>query len=242
MNNNRFASKFFLILLVLFLCVSGCAIEKKFVKSDVQTLESVKIAWQSSPVLLRETTASFGVGLSGAMFGAVGGAFSGIAAHAMMQKAGKATQEKYGLPDFSESVMIRLHERVPVEVDGWPNMVMEIKPVTDKSKNTMGNVLVVRVKVLKLSNRRGLTADVTGELSDKAQNVLWRKNFVYETGDFKRKCDLEQLEVDGGKLLREEYEFAANMIASIFIQDLRGELPTTYEVPDLSNAAAWNRR
>lgn len=225
---SRFVVRSFLVLLSMLLCLSGCASpDKRLSKSDLDVVKSVKLARLSPPPLLKETVGAQAVAITGIMFGAIGGGLGGAIYYKMIESAGKEVQEKCALPDFSELVMNKLAERIPREVERWPVMVPEKDPVTPEYANGSDHTLLVRVHLLKIRNGQGLVAGVTTLLHDPQSNVLWQKRFSYISSNYDRIGELEMLEADNGKLLREEYEYAAEKAVSTFIEDLRGDVPIT---------------
>ena len=183
------------------------------------------IAQLKSPPLLKETTGSTVAGVTGMMFGAIGGGIGGAIQYKMMESNGKELQEKCKLPNYGERVFRQLVERIPIEVMGWPKIVVKNDPISDEAEISKDYALIVKVKVVKVKNGVGLTAWTTAKLRDPQGSLLWEKNVKYETKKFDRQCDLDILEADNGKLLLEEYEFAILNTVSTMIKDINGDSP-----------------
>lgn len=220
------AFKSFSIIVVAFLCLSGCAAtDKQLSRDDLKSINSMTVAQLTSPPLLKETTGSALVGATGIMFGAIGGGIGGGIQYKMMESNGKELQEKCNLPNYGESVFKRLVERIPNEVAGWPKIVVKNGPVSDESEITNDYAIIVKTKMVKVKDGSGLYAWTTAQLRNPEGDILWEKNVKYETRKLKRQCDLDILEADKGKLLREEYEFAIQYTVSALIKDLNGDSP-----------------
>lgn len=70
----------------------------------------------------------------------------------------------------------------------------------------------------------GLAILVRAEMGDSKGIVPWGKDFAYDSREYKRYRDIEELKADNFKLLREEIEFAAEATVSDFIKDLSNGL------------------
>lgn len=237
MEHKRFALKSVPVVIALCLIISGCAAERQLVKSDLKTIDSVKLVRHSAPSLLKDTRSSASVALAGVFLGSAGSAIAQETRLGMMKASGLKAEKQYNLPDFSELVIKRLNERIPKEISDWPKMTMSVSPAGPDAYGESGNTLLVHVVWLRVRVVGGFEAEVTGQLYNKRKDVLWRKSFRYFSGDFNRSADIEQLEADNGKLLKDEYAFAADKIATIFIKDLRGELPKETQIA--GDSAAW---
>lgn len=206
--------------------LSGCATtDKQLSKDALNPISSITIAQLKSPPILKETTGSTVVGVTGMMFGAIGGGLGGALQHNMMESNGKELQEKCNLPNYGERVFRHLVDRIPKEVTGWPKIVVKNDPISDEAEVSKDYALLVKVKVVKVKDGVGLTAWTTAQLHDPQGSVLWEKNVKYETKKYNRQSDLDKLEADNGKLLLEEYEFAILNTVSTLIKDLNGESP-----------------
>lgn len=220
--------KWMSILSAVCLLLSGCAAtDKQLSKDNLKPISSMTIAQLKSPPLLKETTGSTVAGVTGMMFGAIGGGIGGAIQYKMMESNGKELQEKCNLPNYGEQVFKQLAERIPMEVTGWPKIVVKNDPISDETDIKNDYAIVVQVKVIKVKDGVGLSTWTTAQLLDPQGSILWEKNVKYQTREFNRQCDLDILEADNGKLLLEEYDFAIQNTVSTLIKDLNGDSPKT---------------
>lgn len=224
--NRNSTLKSFSIILLVCLCLSGCAAaDKQLSRNDLKPINSMKIARLNSPPLLKETTGSTVAGVTGMMFGAIGGGIGGAIQYKMMENNGKELQKMCNLPDYSDQVFNILVDRIPKEVAGWPQIIVTSEPISSEADIAKDYVLLLKVKYLKVKDGIGLSAVTTATLRDPQGNILWEKNVKYETKKFDRQCDLDILEADNGKLLHEEYAFSIENTVSTIIKDLNGDSP-----------------
>lgn len=216
----RITTKIILLFLVVAF-VAGCATDRQLSRSEFQKVTTLNIARFNSPPLLKETTGSKVAGVTGVLFGAIGGGIGGAIQYNMEESNGRELQEKFKLPDYGELVMNSFIKRAPMEVSNWPQMVQENSPVKDDS-NFSGHRLLIKVDIIKVKGGAGFLAETTARLQDSEKNILWQKKFRYESKNFSRTSDLGKLEEENGRLLREEYEFAAEKTTSSLIEDLKG--------------------
>ncbi len=226
MNRNQrknLTLKWLLFFSATIIFASGCAsTEKNLTKNDLKPITSMQVMRFQTPPFLKETKGSQATSAAFGAFGIIGDAVGGSVEQKMMEKGGKELQSKYKLPDFGETVFTRFLERIPKEINGWPQMIIVDKPVTNDSKID-GYALVLSIYMVKVRPDIGVLTVANAELKDKNSNILWKKSFRYATRDLNRPYDLETLEANNGKLLHEEYEFAIENTVAAFIKDLKGE-------------------
>jgi hypothetical protein len=211
---------------VALLCFSGCAAtDKKLSRDALKPVTSITAAHVKSPPLLKETIGSTVAGVTGMMFGAIGGGLGGALQHNLMESNGKELHEKCNLPNFSERLFKQFMERIGKEVAGWPQIIVKNEPISDESEVTNDYAIILKVKTVKVKDDVGLSAWTTAVLRDPQGNILWEKNVRYETKKAGRECDLDVLEADSGKLLHQEYDFAVADTVSTLIKDLNGDPP-----------------
>lgn len=224
------------LLVVIMLFIQGCAnSDKRLALNDLQKIDSLKVVRHESPKLLKATAGSQAIAITGVMFGALGGAFGAALSMAAEAKAGSALAEQCNLPDFGELVFNRFVERMPVEMAGWPKMDVEKPPVADDLV-LKGYSLLIEVGQIRVKNGTGFAAATTARMVDLGSNVLWERKTIYTSEKFDRCTTLEELEADSGRLLREEFEYAAEKTVSDFIAHLKGE-PSEVEKPEQKEAA-----
>lgn len=210
----------------MLLYLSGCAATgKQLSRDDLKPINSMTAAQLKSPPLLKETTGSTVAGVTGMMFGAIGGGIGGAIQYKMMESNGKELQEECKLPIYGELVFKQLIEKIPSEVTGWPKIVVKNYPISDEAEITNDYALLVSVKTIKVKDGTGLTAWTTAKLRDPQGNILWEKSVEYQTKKFSRQCDLDILEAEKGRLLHEEYQFAVENTVLTLIKDLNQGTP-----------------
>lgn len=69
---------------------------------------------------------------------------------------------------------------------------------------------------------KGFLTDTVATLRDPKGEILWQRDYTYFSKDFNRSKEIEEYEADGGKFLKEEFDFAADRTASVFFDDLSG--------------------
>ncbi len=228
---------FIIFLVVTLLFIQGCATsDKRLALNELQKIDSLNMVRHESPTLLKETIGSQAIAFTGIMFGAIGGALGGALSIAAEQKAGKALAEKCSLPDFGELVLNRFVEQIPAEIPGWPKMDVEKTPVNDNFVLKSGYSLLIEVGQIRVKTGTGFAVGTTVRMIDAEENVLWQRKMTYTSKQFNRCTILEELEADNGKLLREEFDFAAEKIISDFIAHLKG-LPSEAEKSERRGAS-----
>lgn len=211
---------------LMLVCLSGCAVtDKQLSKDSLKPITSMTAAHIKSPPLLKETTGSTVAGVTGMMFGAIGGGLGGAIQYKMMESSGKELQEKCNLPNFGERLFKHAIDRIPREVKDWPRITIKNEPISDESDIDNDYAIILQIKAVKVKDGIGLSTWTSARLRDPEGNTLWEKTVRYETKKAGRNCDLDVLEADNGKLLHQEYDFAIEDSISALINDLNGNLP-----------------
>jgi len=84
-------------------------------------------------------------------------------------------------------------------------------------------LLEIRPKILRvhyIGVSKGLIAITTAQLKDAAGEEIWRSSFQYDSADYGRNTNLDQWEENEGKLLKEEWPFAAEETAKFFSRSM----------------------
>lgn len=238
-------------LMVSLLFLQGCTADKHFVKKDGVLTSNLKVVRYETPGILRSTMAETFF-LTAATVALPGGSLLFMLSDEYAKTRGEKMQVK--IPDFGYLVMDKFTRRLNNEVPNWPALTIVDKPVkeegTPKSQRLSGDpsedfaepctLIEIRVKRLAYGyldfirgGGNGFLSKTVITMKDPEGDVLWQKTFTYLSKDFNRDRDVDELEADDGKLLREELEFAAEKTASEFIKDLNGEDPVA-EVRDRS--------
>ena len=67
----------------------------------------------------------------------------------------------------------------------------------------------------------GFYSDTIVSMKDSAGNTLWKKNFTYISGNFKRSRSVDEFLANHEQLLREEIVFASEKTVSDFIEHFK---------------------
>jgi len=132
-----------------------------------------------------------------------------------------------GMPKINELVMNNFFERAGKEIPGWPTMVIEEQAVTNKKdyfrqySGTKMLFLNATNYAPHLSTGHGFVSYFYGFLADSEGDIIWKKMFVYTSEGYGRARSVDEYKTDNFKLLKEEIEFAADTIASVFIEDIK---------------------
>jgi hypothetical protein len=138
-------------------------------------------------------------------------------------KMEKKISEKFQLPDFGEMVMNEFSDKILINQDDFPKMVIEKNPVeNDSIEKSNGYLLLLGFGMLKVENNEGLTTSTVLKLIDPSKEVISQKVFVYKSINYDRCGKLKELEADNGKLLHEEYKFAAEETVKNLLLYLNG--------------------
>ena len=151
------------------------------------------------------------------------GPFVGIVAgglEAKEQVGGKEMIKKYELPDFGKLMSEHFVERVAKELPGFPQMQLEPQPVKDASQ-LEAPYLILRVFNLRVDDS-GFTAWVTARMVDGDKAEVWLKGYLYQSKDHNRAHSLTEYEAEGGRLLKEEYQYALDDVVLGLIRSLKG--------------------
>jgi hypothetical protein len=131
-------------------------------------------------------------------------------------------RERLGLPDFGQLVMKKFVERAPEQIPNWPKMVVEDTPIDEAPSHDRGYQLTFRVSfvIVRSYGELGLSTHSGSELLAPDGSLLWRRYSSYSQSQAGRAKELDVLEADGGKLLKEEMNFAAEKTAQDFIDHM----------------------
>ena len=214
-------------LFAVLLLLSGCATSPPFqdiafTASGSQSLSPLKVVRHEVPIATKVARGQMAMPV---LFGPLGA----LALAAAQQGGGKELMERYRLPDYGELVVEIFVKLAAREVPGWPEMVVEGKPVA-RDFSYPGALLTVSPGSLIFSTTedlRGFNAGVVVRLTDPRGNVLWQTQFMYQSKTSGRARDWEEFEADEAKLLKEEMDFAADTTAAYLVRHLKGERKPT---------------
>jgi len=169
---------------------------------------------------------------SGVLLGVVGAGL-GYAIH----NAASVQPSNPELPDYGKLVTDQFVKRAPKEIPHWPSMTIEDTPVDtvyeNYSKSSVSAdakdcyVLEIKVDEIKIETTTGLSIQTTIKMTDKDNNVVWEKGYVYDPNNFSRGKNYESLKADNFKLLKEEYKFASEVTVTDFITHFKNSLSST---------------
>jgi len=208
----------FSIILLLFL-LQACAGRLPLVKDNLKSISAVTVVRHQTPTIgLRTVGSGVLLGLGGIVTAPVGAS--------MEASGGKEVQEKGGLPDFGELVMLKFAERVPKEIPEWPEIKTENRPVPKDYQYKDADYLEFKIQELTIITVSGLLAVTNVTMFNKKGKVIWRDHFRY-TGIVHHKehkgKNKEYWEADNYKILKEEMLFAADYTVSEFIKAIKTE-------------------
>lgn len=212
------------VALIVALASQGCATaEKALLRSDLEKISQLTVARQSSPEISKHSGTGTGAGvLLGAVLG-LGGI--GLAWQAIAYSEGKEMRERLGLPDFGQLLMKKFVERTAEQIPNWPKMIVEEVPIDEAPPQDRGYLLTLKVGLIIVRSYGdvGLTTSSSGELLAPDGSLLWRKSFQYSQSQAGRAKELDVMEADGGKVLKEEMDFGAETTAQGFIDHITGK-------------------
>jgi len=200
--------------LAALLLIQGCATDKPLVKRDLASLTPLKVVRHNTPEIKIHTVG--GMVLGGLLFG-------GFGMEAVGAARGKALREQSSLPDYGQLVMSKVIERLPKEIPDWPRMIVEDKPVESDYVYKPGFLLAFDIDAMTRYSvgPKGFNAITSAEMHGPNGDLIWRKQFFYSQHQSGRDRELNELEADNAKLLKEEMDFAAEKTVTDFIEDLR---------------------
>ena len=153
-------------------------------------------------------------------FTIVGGGVAGAMTLGIESRNGAELSERLKLPDYSELLMTKFVKAVQTEMPDWPKCSIDNEVFTDNRKEGEYHI-VFRVFQARVSPATGLNMATDAEMFAPDQTKIWGRRFYYSSADFERFTDLAKLEANEGKLLHEEWQYAADQTVSYFISSLK---------------------
>lgn len=213
-----------LCLMLSLIILQGCTSNKAYVKRDPALISPLKCIRYETPSIQKKT-AGESLLIGAAVIVAPGGPAIYLMGEEYAKLRGKDIQNI--IPDFGSLVIDKFGEKITRETEEFPDLTVVNPPVQDDYADTC---TLIEFKVKKLTygylgpwNGKGFLSDTVASMKDKTGEVLWQKDFTYMSKDFERDREMEEFEADEGKLLKEEFEFAAEKTATDFYQDLTGK-------------------
>jgi len=210
------------LLLVIFI-LQGCALPNQpYVKKDASAAPPLKVVRYETATFRTYNTGNMiaSIVVPGVLIGGIGAGI-GYAIHRGMS----TESDDPARPDFGKIVMDKFIERSKNEIPNWPNMLVEEKIIKEPLSDKQYAVLELQVVDIRVELRTNvLMIDTIITMKDRENNIIWQKGYAYDSGDFRRINTIEALKVDNYKLLKNEYDFAANETITDFIMHFKNSL------------------
>jgi hypothetical protein len=136
---------------------------------------------------------------------------------------GKKMIETYSLPHYGRLVLDNFLTHATDELRYWPEVIVE-QNEEKASKLAEGQFLLeIRPKIIRVRYfllHKGLNSITTALLKDSTGQVIWQSSFEYRSEDYGRNAHIDQWEENEGKLLKEEWAFAAEETATFFSRSI----------------------
>jgi hypothetical protein len=167
-----------------------------------------------------------------------GGSALFVLGNDIAQSNGERMQE--AVPDFGSLVISKLGKRLNNGSKSMPAVTVQYQPIPEErvvpslpgqpapeKREVTSTRIEVRVKKIVYGyldpfKGKGFLSDTVATLRDPKGDVLWQKDYTYFSKDFKRSKEIADYEADGGRFLKEEFDFAADKTALAFFNDLNG--------------------
>jgi hypothetical protein len=199
-------------------------------REKVSRAKKIISGWSSLRVIRRKTPGVGKYTKGDFVISTVAGATVGFAGSmgykmAKLYPAGEKLVKKYDLPDFGELLVTSFAEKASAELPGWPEIVLEDKPLEEGYAATGPSVLFAPYAVVfsTFGLNRGLTAYVDLKIIDPNGRTILKGTTRYASRYHGRNRKWEELEAHNGRLLREELEFAAETVAEKMVDLFKGE-------------------
>jgi hypothetical protein len=207
--------------------VQGCATDKSYARKDFSSLTSVKVIRYETPGIERSTKTETLL-LTTAVIAVHGGSALLLLNDKYCEERGQEMQEE--IPDFGLLVMNNFVDKLKHEIPDFPALTVECTPVEAEhtESSTLISFKVKRVAYGFMDPLRGsgnnFYSKTVVTMKDPQGYVIWQRNFLYLSENFDRAKEIDELEADDAKLLKEEMHFAAEQTAADFIAHLRGDI------------------
>ena len=225
------------LLVFILLLVQACATQEK--KLSIHGFQSVPVIhlvrYETSP-FLKDTAGAQAVAMTGIMFGAIGGGLGGAMYYKIMESSGKELADKLSLPDFGDIVFSRFSDRLNSDMSHWPKIKTISEPVDKEYKAEQGFTIIMTFGEIKVVNGTGLSTVTTAKMIDEDNNLLWNKTYHYKSKWSKRVTNIDELEAENGKLLKEEFAYAAEMTIADLMQHLNAGHEKERNIQQVSEA------
>lgn len=218
---------------ILLLC-QACAVPDVPLKiGNMQSINSLQVVRAKPPGLEQITPGAQAIAFAGMMFGAMGAGLGGAISESMEIAGGKALARKCHAPDFGRLVLDDFAAGVPKRLPGWPKLIVTEDPVS-ANYQPEGYTILLRVVNMQVNKSTGFESYIVAKMTDPQKKIVWKKGFLYKSGDYSRSGFLRKPEAEHGKPLRDEMRFAAEKTASVLIDHLEYSGKPTEKKPQVT--------
>jgi hypothetical protein len=204
------------LLATALLALVGCATNKPLEAQRIASVPSIEVVRLATPEIQRHSPETIMAG--GLIFGGFGMEAAGAA-------AGKALRERCTLEDLGYLVLREFVDQAPKRIPNWPSMSVQEAPV--EAGFVIKDSYLLRIQPAMVwiytFGPKGLMVSLAANLSSPAGEEIWRYTASYSQSEAGRSREIEELEAESCKLLKEEMQHAARALADQFVADLRGQ-------------------
>jgi hypothetical protein len=206
-----------LFILMVLLSITGCAENKPIEAQSLKAVSSIEVVRTVTPEIQRHSAATIVGG--GLLLGGFGMSAAG-------EQAGKELRERCKLADVGDLVTREFVEQVPKQLPGWPSMHVRETPVEADYVVKDAYMLQFQpgaVWLYTFGAAKGLFIVITATLTSPSGEELWKYSSSYSQKQAGREREIEELEANSCKLLKEEMQHSASVLAGQFVTDLSGQ-------------------
>jgi hypothetical protein len=145
------------------------------------------------------------------------------------------------MPDIRELVARKFVDRAAREIINWPKMDLQEGLINDQYiksyfQEKFGNLMLIELPrsgspgdwgeryEWHLSTSDGFNALIHVTIKDSEGNIVWLRDVSYISGKYKRERSVEEFKANNFKLLREEIDFAADIMVSEMIKTISNDI------------------
>lgn len=204
------------LLAAVLLALTGCATNKALEAERIASVSSIEVVRLATPEIQRHSPETIAAG--GLIFGGFGMEAAGAA-------AGKALRERCKLEDLGYLVLREFVDQAPKQIPNWPSMRVQEAPVEAGYVVKESYLLQIQPAMVWIYTfgPKGLLVGLTASLISPAGEEIWRYTASYSQREAGRSREIEELEAESCKLLKEEMQLAARALAGQFVADVSGQ-------------------
>jgi hypothetical protein len=204
----------FVVGLIFLLALVGCASDKPLDTKRLDSNTVLQVVRSATPEIQRHSAGTMAGG--GLLFG-------GFGMEAIAASVGKELRERCNLEDFGALVVQEFVSQATKQIPTWPKMLVKQEPVELGFATKNESSLFFQPTAAWLYSfgaAKGLNAAAMATLAAPNGEVIWRRQAGYSQVRANRERELDELEANDCKLLKEEMQHAAGVIAADFVADL----------------------